>query len=615
MSTERKSGEKENREMDFLSGNEAIARGAVESAVDIGAGYPGTPSTEALEALKEIKDSETYVEWSVNEKVAIEVAGGASWLGKRALATMKMSGLNVASDSFLSLNYSGTEGELVLYVADDPETHAGMCEQDTRYYAKMAPCPILDVSTPQESKDFVKEAFRLSKSTDAPVIVRSTTNIAHAYGNVKLGEKESHSNEIGFEKDISRYTKVNGKQQHGWALERLEKAREFISESELNPMSINSTIGVIGSGIAWSYFEDIVDLSEFSWLKVDTPVPIPEDEIREMVDNCDKILILEELEPIVEDEVRGFSSGEVEIIGKRDETLPRVGEYDQETVGKGLEKLKEGETVSGKKISKPRKSGVNSPSRPLTFCAGCPHRGTYFILNEAVKESKYEREDAITTGDIGCTIIGMEEPFESLWTEVAMGASIGIAMGFTAGGGEKPIIATLGDSTFYHAGLPALVNAVQHDYNITIIVLDNRITAMTGHQPSPSTGQTLEGEISPIIKPENIARGLEMDSMEVLDPFEVENSVEKLTEALDFEGPSLVVMREPCALWKPSKDYLIVGREECIGCKQCIKQTGCPALSQTKEEKITIEKSNCTACGLCSYVCPVDAIKKPEPGK
>ncbi len=601
-------------DFEFLNGNEAVARGALEADVDVAAGYPGTPSTEALEALEEIKNDDMYLEWSSNEKTGLEVAGGASWVNQRGLATMKMSGLNVASDSFISFNYSGVNGGLVLYVADDPETHAGMAEQDTRYYAKMGPAPLLDPSNPNEAKKFVKLAFDLSEETQAPVIVRSTTNIAHASSKVELGEIRDIDREASLDKDMHRYTKIAGKAQHEETIKRLNDFKEAVKDYDLNPMEINSELGIIGTSIGWEFLKELTDLSNYSWLKIDVPVPAPTEKIEKMVKKCDKILIIEELEPIVETEVKSIANeiGETtEIIGKRNGPMPEVGEYNDEIIKKGLKKLTDTEIETESNLESVDLD-MDSPPRPLTFCAGCPHRGTFFNLNKAIENAGYSTDEIITTGDIGCTIIGTEEPFETVWTEISMGASIGAALGFEQGGIEKPIIATIGDSTFFHAGLPPLVNAVHQNYNINIIVMDNRVTAMTGQQDSPSTDTNLLGKKSKVIKPEKIAEAVGVDFVEVLNPYKKEKSQKTIEEALNHKGVSFIVMRAPCALWKPREEYLTIDREACISCDICLNETGCPALHKV-DGKMQIRQDICigSACNLCKELCPVDAIKDP----
>lgn len=600
-------------EFEFLTGNEAVARGALEAGVHVASGYPGTPSTEALEALNKIKTDDMYLEWATNEKVALEVAGGASWVNKRALATMKMSGLNVASDSYLSLNYSGVNGGLVLYVADDPETHAGMCEQDTRHYAKMAPAPLLDPSNPNEVKKFVKMAFELSEKTKTPVIVRSTTNIAHASSKVSLGEIETIERAASFDKDITRYTKIQGKKQHKEALERLENFKKIVENYDLNPMELNSDLGIIGSGIAWDFLKDIVNLSKFSWLKIDVTNPIPEEKIEEMLKKCNKVLILEELDPIVESEVKVIANDinkNTEIVGKRNGPLPLVGEYSHKTVEEGIKELKG--SSSETKFKEGSDLDYKTPSRPLTFCAGCPHRGTFYNLNKALNEAGFSPDEVITTGDIGCTIIGTEKPFETVWTEISMGASIGVALGFEQGGIEKPVVATLGDSTFFHAGLSPLINAVHQDYNINIIVMDNRITAMTGQQYSPSTNKNWSNENAKVIKPEKIAEAVGVDFVKVVNPYDKEESQNVLKDGIKYDGLSFIVMRGPCALWEPREENLSIDAEECIACNKCLNETGCPALHKV-EGKMQIKEDICigSACNLCKDICPVDAIKDP----
>ncbi len=604
----------------LLSGNEAVARGVLEAGVHVVAGYPGTPSTEVIDTLRKIaKKLGLHVEWCVNEKVAVEVAAGAAWAGKRALATMKMSGLNVASDSLLSIAYSGTDGGLVVYVTDDPAAHAGMCEQDSRYYAKLGVLPMFDVSSPQESKDFIVKAFDLSEKIRGPVMVRSTTNVAHSYFPVNVGEIRKIERVPSFKKDIYRYTKVYSVQQHIDAIKRLNKALKLVENGNMNRMHFSdSGVGVIGCGVAFSIFEELKTKLNLnvSWLKVDLINPVPEEKIKEFLKCNNKVLVLEELEPVLESEVRSIASLNrlnTYIIGKLNNIMPRIGEYSYSTVVKGLNKLLE-EKLRVPETKKLGKGRMNPLVRSLTFCPGCPHRGTYYAINKALSELRFKKGEVVVTGDIGCTIIGIDKPFETVWTEVAMGASIGVAQGLRLGGIKEPVIATIGDSTFYHAGVPALINAVQHGINLTVVVLDNRWVAMTGHQPTPGTGVTALGDKAPEIRIEDIAKACKVDFVKVINPFNTEESVKTIKKALKHKGVSVVVSRGECALQWVKEHKIIpyyVDWVTCIGCKVCIREWGCPAIEWVKEKKKAyIAPSLCTGCSLCSQTCPVQAIKK-----
>ena len=455
----------------LLTGNEAIAEGIIESGVEVICGYPGTPSTEVIQTLlPQAKDLGIHIEWSVNEKVAFEIAAGAAWAGKRALVTMKMSGVNVAADSLASIAYSGCTGGLVVFVADDPGVSAGMPEEDSRYYAKSMVVPMLDLASQQECLDYVKLAFDISEKIGGPIFLRSTTDISHVASDEEIGKKlKLEKREAHFEPNIAKYTKAGATwcmAQHQDALIRLAQASKisdaYVTESGIK---VNEThfeeankYGVIYAGAVEGNFKEALKRYhlQLSWLKIGMVHPLPEERIKEFLEKVDQVLILEELDPIIETEAMRIASlipKKVKILGKFDQTLPLTGNYSFKKIKNVLEVLwgVEMEAEQDSKILERAKE--LEVKRPTSFCVGCPHRGTYFALNKAIKNLKYKKEDIIITGDIGCTILGMNQPFESCWTEVAMGASIGIAQGFKWAGIEKPVIATIGDSTFFHAGI------------------------------------------------------------------------------------------------------------------------------------------------------------------
>ncbi|MGQ9788232.1 MAG: indolepyruvate ferredoxin oxidoreductase subunit alpha [Candidatus Hadarchaeaceae archaeon] len=606
----------------LLLGNEAIARGAIEAGVHLVTGYPGTPSTEVIETLAAVaKEIDMRVQWAVNEKVAFEVASGVAWTGLRAMATMKNAGLNVASDSVLSIAYSGTEGGLILYVADDPATHAGMAEQDDRLFAKFAALPMLEPSDPQESKDMVIEAFEISEKNKVPVMLRSTTNTAHMFGNVVFGPVKKLDRVPDYSRDIRRYTKAGPAwcmEQHATLLEKMKNAGRDADKFNLLELT-DSKMGVITAGAPWNLLKEATirhDL-KISTLKIGVINPLPEEKIRKLIESVDSILILEELEPLIEDHVLkilGEMGKRVKVHGKIDGTTSPVGEFNQAIVESALSKL------LGKNLTSPvdpekqkliERAKSISIRRPITFCAGCPHMGTYISILRAMRKLKYKREDVIITGDIGCTILGMNPPFDACWTEVAMGASIGLGNGFERSGIKKPVIAAIGDSTFYHAGIPALIDAVWNQTKIVVAIMDNSIVAMTGHQPTPGSGFTATGGSAKIVKVEEIARGCGVEHVVVVDPYDVEKTTEAFVEALKYNGPSVIVLRRLCAIIairrKAIGKPLVIDLEKCTGCMTCVKTLSCSALVPI-EGKVKINPDVCIGCHICAAICPVKAI-------
>jgi indolepyruvate ferredoxin oxidoreductase alpha subunit len=606
----------------LLLGNEAIARGAIEAGAHLVTGYPGTPSTEVIETLAAVaKETGMKVQWAVNEKVAVEVATGVAWTGLRAMATMKNAGLNVASDSVLSIAYSGTEGGLIFYVADDPATHAGMAEQDDRLFAKFAALPMLEPSDPQEAKEMVVAAFEISEKNKVPVMLRSTTNTAHMFGNVVFGPVKKLNRTPTYSRDIRRYTKAGPAwcmEQHASLIEKTKKAGK--DADEFNRLELtDSKVGVITAGAPWNLLKEAMIRHglNVSTLKIGVINPLPEEKIRKLLERVDSVLILEELEPLIEDyvlRILGEMGKKLKVYGKIDGTTSPVGEFDQAIVERALGK------VLGKNLTPAvdperqkliEKAKSLSLRRPITFCAGCPHMGTYLSMLRAMRKLKYSREDVIITGDIGCTILGMNPPFDACWTEVAMGASIGLGNGFERSGIKKPVIAAIGDSTFYHAGIPALIDAVWNQTKIVVAVMDNSIVAMTGHQPTPGSGYTTTGEAAKAVKAEEIARGCGVEHVVVVDPYDVEKATEAFVEALQYNGPSVIVLRRLCAITairrKAIGKPLVIDEEKCTGCMTCVKTLSCSALVPVGK-KVRINPDVCIGCRICAAVCPVKAI-------
>jgi indolepyruvate ferredoxin oxidoreductase alpha subunit len=626
MESEATLGTRHPKEPLLVSGNQAVARGAIEGGVALATGYPGTPSTYVIESLLRVPDLGFRVEWAINEKVALELAAGVSWSGLRSLVTMKMSGLNVAADTFLSVQFSGTVGGLVLYVADDPNVYYGMVEQDSRYYARLASAPMLTPASPQEALDFTRRSFELSEQIERPVMVLGTTTLANTSENVTLGEVNTVDRKPSFEFNVAKYAKAGPSacvQQHTDTLQALGRFGR-LTES-LNVLALNgSRIGVIAAGVAWNYLEEAKELSSVtpSTLKLGVAHPLPMEKIKALVSAVDTVIVLEELEPLVEEAVmavRAEADHPVRVIGKVKGPLSRTGDYDVDVVLSAFrEAYGYGEETPGA-VGSRRRTGEDRSlhvERLNTFCAGCPHRATYYALNEAIVRLGYKREEVIITGDIGCTILGMNEPFRACWTEIAMGSSISLAQGFKYAGIKTPVIATIGDGTFFHAGIPALLNASHHQTDLTIVILDNHWISMTGMQPHVgSTGHSSPGD-SVAIRVEDIVKAAGVQHVRRINPYQSRKMIETLMESIASPGITVVISDAECALQRKRRRKtgaaLKVKAEKCVGldvCKpSCIEILGCPAIERGEDGKAFIKPDVCTACGLCRHVCSHGAI-------
>ena len=607
-------------------GNEAVARGALEAGVKFAVGYPGTPSTEVIETLIQgSQEHDVRAEWTVNEKVAFDIATGVSFGGARCLVTMKSAGLNVASDSIMSVAYGDVVGGLVIYVADDPGAYAGMEEQDSRVFTSACPLPMFDAFDPQSGKDMMVAAFDLSERHKIPVLVRLTSRVAHGKAPVSLGEIKKVEPRLHISKDISRFTRASPlwvKTQHRVLNERIEEVRGEFESSPFNGFDVisDSRLGVIAVGTTWSYLEDVLSSGNYkvSTLKIGTVNPLPSRMIRRMLKHVDSLLVLEELEPFVELQVKAMvadMNSEIRVIGKLDGVLPRIGEYDNELVQGAMDSLVgRNQTLSDPVLDLARKAAKElAPPRSLPFCAGCPHRGTYTALTHALRELGFKKDEVIVTGDIGCTILGMYPPWSSCWTEVSMGASIGNAIGLKYAGVKTPVIATIGDSTFFHAGIPPAINAGWRGTPLVIAVLDNQITGMTGHQPSPASPSAVLPDMS--IKIEDMLRASGIDEVAIVDPYDLRASTDAFKDAIRREVPSAVILRRVCSLVAGRQRSLglpqRVDAEKCSGCLICIHTLSCPAMN-IEGGKMAIDEVSCAGCGLCSQVCPVHAIGEGE---
>ncbi|MGF3521665.1 MAG: thiamine pyrophosphate-dependent enzyme [Candidatus Bathyarchaeia archaeon] len=716
----------------LLNGDEAVARGAIEANIKVAAAYPGTPSTEILEAIAEVaKPLGIYAEWSVNEIVAVEVAAGASMAGVRSIVSMKHVGLNVAADAAMTLAYTGVVGGLVIVVCDDPAMHSSQNEQDTRYFAVHSNIPLLDAGSPQEAYSMTREAFEISEKLSLPVIVRLTTRVAHSKARVKIGEFLKLNRKSEFDKDPSKWVMVpsNAIRQHHVLKNRLAEAEKFANKSCYNVFEDNQKkIGVIGSGVGYYYTKSLLDTKNFSWLKLGFVYPFPHDLVRQFASKLEKVVVVEELRPYIEDNLRGLG---VEVLGKKSLSLDEIGEFNPDILREAFAKA----GLCSKIHSQPPDLAL--PPRPPVLCPGCPHRAFYYALNTVnqfvkcdpqkcvscdicelecswekeqvfnpyksriramrldpisnmalscrvcknapcvaacpkgalsqltttgvvcVDESKCDgcgwcitacqygavtlhpqtrkaiicdtcdgkpkcvetcpegalsfsgrTEDKIVTGDIGCYTLGYLQPLNSVQTCLCMGAGISQAAGMIHAGVKEKVFAVIGDSTFFHGGMPGLLNITYNKANVCVVILDNRVVAMTGHQPTPGSGKTAMGDDAKIAKLDEICRSLGVEKVKIVDPYDVDGTRKALQEILDYNGPSVVISERPCPLKIPKNAAREV-TEKCNACGVCVTAFGCPAISLTSS-RAEIDVTLCWGCGVCQVLCPFNAIRSLE---
>jgi len=605
----------------LLLGNEAIVRGILESGISVVTTYPGTPASEIGDTMAEIgKEAGVYMEYSTNEIVAVEVAAGAANCGVRALTAMKHVGLNVAADAVMTLAYVGVKGGYVIVTADDPECYSSQNEQDSRYYALLSNLPCLEPSDPQEAKEMVKAAIEMSEKLGLPVLLRTTTRVNHTRAPVTYGKLQKPNLKGDFVRDLKRMVMIPAfaRPQHISLLEKVEKAKEISEQSLFNKIARKgkSEYGIISSSSAYNYAIEAADLLglDANILKLGMTHPLPEKMIGQFLKVHKKIIIVEELEPILEMQIKAIAKDHApstEIHGKMSKQyFSRKGELSTRTVAEGIAE------ITGKKLSADFQrinkayAAIASelPARPPILCAGCPHRASFFIIK------RVGGEKAVYSTDIGCYALGTAPPLGVGDLLICMGSSISTAQGINRATGRNTI-ATLGDSTFFHAAIPGLVNAVYNNAKVTLIVLDNVTTAMTGHQPHPGTGITGMGSPAERISIEKIAEACGVKYVGVVNPFKLKEAETALKEALQHDGPSVLVFRAPCTLIdvreKRRKGLKIVPckiADKCTNCMTCIKLLGCPALI-VEAGKARISASLCTGCGLCVAVCPFKAIE------
>lgn len=598
---------------EFLMGNATIALGAVASGVNVVAGYPGTPSTEVLETIAKHRPDDVYVEWSVNEKAAMELAAGASYSGARTLVTMKQVGLNVASDPLMSLEYIGVKGGMVILVADDPGPISSQTEQDTRHFAAFSKLPCFDPSSAQEAYEMIQEAYEYSEKYNTPVFLRPTTRVCHGYASVSVKDLEEYTVHTpeGFVKDSKRWVIFPrlSYQNHQKIEARNVELADIFSSYEKNKIYpacdtfADSRKGIVSGGISFTYaMETLIETGMVRHLKISTPHPFPEKLAAQFLDGLDEVLCLEELDPVIERELTyicGKYHLPVKILGKLTHNTANAGENTRDSVDTYIRTFLDLPVKEQPKLT----DVPPLPVRPPVLCAGCPHRASFYAVKKAMQGRK-----TIFCGDIGCYTLGNARPLDMVDTCLCMGAGLNIAQGVEKIEPDTACFAFVGDSTFFASAITGVVNAVYNQANMTLVVLDNSTTAMTGHQPHPGTGRTVMGEIVQKINIEQVLRGIGVQDVETVNPLDYEAAVSCVKELADKPGVKAIIFKSPCiAVTKPGTP-MHVDISSCIHCKKCIRELGCPAII-TEDGNVSIDSSMCTGCGLCSQICPVHAIK------
>ncbi|HYA13321.1 MAG TPA: indolepyruvate ferredoxin oxidoreductase subunit alpha [Syntrophales bacterium] len=590
----------------LMSGNESIARGAYEHGVRFASGYPGTPSTEIIENFA--KYDGVYAEWSPNEKVALEVGIGAAIAGAKSMVVMKHVGVNVAADPLFTVSYTGTNGALVIITADDPSLHSSQNEQDNRNYAKFAKIPMLEPADSQEAKEYIKIAFDISEKFDTPVFLRTTTRVSHSKSIVLLEEPSAAEDRTTIRLNTSKYVMVpiNARARRREVENRLQRLREFAENFSENKMEMNDPeVGIVTAGMPYNYAKDV--FPNFSHLKLGMVYPLPTKLIREFASKVKKLYVIEELDPFIEEQVTALG---IKVIGK--DIFPYTNEFDPGVIE---------QAIKGKKTEVVSLPNVSIPPRPPNLCPGCPHRGLFYVLGKL---------DAFVTGDIGCYTLSYMKPLEGLHSCICMGASVGMAHGMSKAlkdKGKGKVVGVIGDSTFIHSGITPLLNMAYNKSDAVIVICDNRTTAMTGMQEHPATGYTLQGEKTKELDFATLATALGIDSVNVIDPYDIKAISKVIKKELSKSGPSVVISRRSCVLFKRNlsnkRKPLAIDSSICIGCKSCLN-LGCPPISWMRFEDMTeetvkknvkkqegiafIDSDHCNGCTVCQQICKVGAI-------
>ncbi|MDR3085713.1 MAG: indolepyruvate ferredoxin oxidoreductase subunit alpha [Christensenellaceae bacterium] len=589
-------------------GNEAIALGALRAGLRFASGYPGTPSSEILETLAKEKREGVYAEWSVNEKTALEAAAGAAMAGARALVTMKQVGLNVASDPLMSLNYVGVKGGMVVVAADDPGPLSSQTEQDTRHFGQFAKIPVFDPSSPEEAYLMIADAFELSEKIHRPVLFRPTTRVCHGYASIEILADLPQKAPEGFTKDGGAWVIFPrlAYQNHLLIEDGLEALADEWSNYRFNALSGKGKKGIAAGGVSFAYAAEAVEGAlqsgaECRLFKVAT-YPIPERKALEFLDGLEEVLVAEELDPVIEKELFrlcGKHGLRVKIRGKGDGTMPRAGENSAAGIKKAIA------AFLGLKEEPTRvfcEEAPSLPQRPPVLCAGCPHRGSFFAVKEACKGKK-----AVFSGDIGCYTLGNAAPLNMVDTCLCMGAGLAQAQGLSKIEPDAAHFAFIGDSTFFHTGMPGVLNAVYNGADVILCILDNSTTAMTGGQPHPGTGKTLMGNTAVKADIYGVLKALGVERIQRVNPFDLGGARAAVEEALQGSGVRALLFEGPCIALATKKQPLEV-LQACIACGRCARELGCPAISWEKGHKASVDGLLCTGCGLCAGLCPAGAI-------
>lgn len=577
----------------LMSGNEAVARGVYEAGVKVCSAYPGTPSTEIFENLPQYKDS-LYCEWAPNEKVAAEVAYGASIAGVRSLCAMKHVGLNVAADPIFTATYNGVGKGFVIISADDPDMHSSQNEQDNRYYAKAAKMAMIEPADSQESKDFIKEAFEISEKFDIPVLFRTTTRVCHSKSLVEFGEVVE-TEPFEYKRNVFKFVSApaNAKAHHPVLEQKLRDMAEYACTSPLNKIEMNSTkIGVITASVAYQYAKEAFP-EDTSFLKLGFTYPLPMNLIKDFASKVEKLYVVEELEPFMEEQIKAAG---IECIGK--ELIPNIYELNPGIIAKSIF----GTEPEVKELS------VKAVGRPPVLCPGCPHRGFFYTMSK--------NKSFVISGDIGCYTLGSAKPLSAMDSVVCMGGGFSVGMGMSKafdmlGDTSKKVFGIVGDSTFFHSGMTGAAEILYNKGNMIPVVLDNSITGMTGQQENPGSGENLMGEPAPSISIEKVLEAFGYQNVIIVDPQDLTAMQKAVDDALASEVPAAIITRRPCLLIKRIKHDIgkcTVNSDKCRSCKKCLK-VGCPAIFM-KDGKATIDQTLCVGCTVCNQVCPFGAIEK-----
>ncbi|MBO7515654.1 MAG: indolepyruvate ferredoxin oxidoreductase subunit alpha [Lachnospiraceae bacterium] len=591
---------------EYVMGNQAIALGAIAAGVNVACGYPGTPSSEIIETIaKHNREGAIHVEWSINEKAAMELAAGASYAGARALVTMKMMGLNVASDALMSLAYVGVEGGVVVVSADDPGPISSQTEQDTRLFAKYCRIPVFDPSSVEEAYTMIQDAFAYSEKYHTPVLFRPTTRVDHAYAGITYDENAKPKEVPGFVKDSGRFVIFPrlSRMNH----EKIEKRNPEIGEDfstywgNVSQGRKDSRKAVVAGGVSYAYAKEYIqDRDDVRLIRVATPHPLPERFLLDALEGADDILVVEELYPYLEDELLmlcGKHHKNWNIYGKHTGNSPLAGENTAEQVACEIARFLGDALPQADAAATPE-----APARPPVLCAGCPHRASFYAVKRAMKGRK-----ANFSGDIGCYTLGNAQPLDMVDTCLCMGAGITMAQGLHWTDPDTVNFAFVGDSTFFASGMTGVANAIYNQADLIVCILDNSTTAMTGHQPHPGTGITMMGDVVAAISIENVLRGMGLQTVLMVDPLDQEAAVAAVKQCAGMKGVKAIIFKSPCiALNKPTAQARV--NEACIGCGKCIREIGCPALT-FQAGRAVIDPGLCTGCGLCASVCPVHAIQ------